>query len=369
MDTLPEATEIKTPIQYFNSILDDEFFELLVKETNLYSTQNNPNKPASISVREMEQFIGIACFMSIYKLPRQRMFWGITTRIGHIADVMSVNRWELIKKNVHLNDNSKQPARDSPDYDKLYKIRPLITLLNNRFSALPKGEFLSVDEQIVPFKGRSALKQYNPKKPRKWGYTIFVLADATGMMYKFEVFCGREKHNGLPDVGAAGNVVIRLAESIPKNRNYKLYFDNWFNGIKLQVELAKSGIYSLRTVRSNRLRGCTFSNDKEFKRKGRGSFEERKASVEGVSLFAIKWYDNKSVTTLSSFAGAYSCETKTRWNRASKEYISIQCPSVINLYNKSMGEVDLLDSLLALYRITIRSKKWYTDYYFILLTL
>ncbi|KAK9685928.1 Transposase IS4 [Popillia japonica] len=64
-----------------------------------------------ISVREMEQFIGIACFMSIYKLPRQRMFWGITARIGHIADVMSVNRWELIKKNVHLNDNSKQPAR------------------------------------------------------------------------------------------------------------------------------------------------------------------------------------------------------------------------------------------------------------------
>lgn len=35
------------------------------------------------------------------------------------------------------------------------------------------------------------------------------------------------------------------------------------------------------------------------------------------------------------------------------------CPNIIQLYNDSMGGVDLLDSLNALYHTKIRSEKWY----------
>lgn len=37
----------------------------------------------------------------------------------------------------------------------------------------------------------------------------------------------------------------------------------------------------------------------------------------------------------------------------------VTCPAIVQTYNKSMGGVDLLDSLIALYRTKTRSRKWY----------
>ena len=39
--------------------------------------------------------------------------------------------------------------------------------------------------------------------------------------------------------------------------------------------------------------------------------------------------------------------------------VDVTCLSVVNLYKQFIGGVDLVDSLLALYRIPVRSKKYY----------
>lgn len=101
--------------------------------------------------------------MSIYNLPRSRMYWAKETRINKVADIMR-ERWEFIKSNVHLNDNLKATPLDNPDRDRLYKVRPIIDHMKQKFLAIPMLQMLSVDEQIVPFKGRSSLKTYNTKK-------------------------------------------------------------------------------------------------------------------------------------------------------------------------------------------------------------
>jgi hypothetical protein len=68
---------------------------------------------------------------------------------------------------------------------------------------------------------------------------------------------------------------------------------------------------------------------------------------------------NKAVHMLSTFVGAYPTANVQHWDKSKKERINVRCPSVIIQYNKFMGGVDLLDSLIAVYRIKIRSKKWY----------
>ena len=81
---------------------------------------------------------------------------------------MTRDRFQQIKSNFYLVDNSKK----NPE-DKLFKIKPLVEHLKKKFKNTQMIEELSIDEQMVSFKGISRLKQYIPKKPYKWGFKHF----------------------------------------------------------------------------------------------------------------------------------------------------------------------------------------------------
>ncbi|KAJ4929590.1 hypothetical protein JOQ06_018613 [Pogonophryne albipinna] len=130
-------------------------------------------------------------------------------------------------------------------------------------------------------------------------------------------------------------------------------------GVDLQTILQKRKIHCVGKVRHNRLAGCSFSDDKVMKKKGRGTFEEKATSYDGVQLRAVKWHDNRAVHLFSTFTSANPTISVQRWDKKKKETVQVTCPSVVHAYNKSMGGVDLLDSLIALYRTKIRSRKWY----------
>ncbi|KAL6485882.1 hypothetical protein MHYP_G00052740 [Metynnis hypsauchen] len=338
LHTPPSADEILTPYQYFKNLLSDNLFELIVKESNLYSIQCNPNKPLNLTIEELEQFFGTVLHMSLFGLPATRMYWSQSSRIPHVADMMPLARWEAIKKFLHFSDNSGQPTKDMADYDELYKIRPLLDHILAKLKKLPMHENLSVDEQMVPFKGKSRIKQYLPSKPRKWGYKILVLAGSDGVPHNFEVYTGKAVHpTELPDVGASGNVVLRLAEIVPKNRNFKLFFDNWFSSVPLMIVLSQQGIHCVGTVRSNHLPGSSMMSDADLKRSGRGSFQEKTAYVGDTQLHAVKWCDNRSVTTLSTYVGAHPVSSVDRWDRRQKQTIKVTCPAAVSTYNQHMG--------------------------------
>ena len=106
---------------------------------------------------------------------------------------MSGRRFELLLSNLHLNDDLKMPPRDSPNFDKLYKIRPLLDKLVKAFQRhyIP-DQNLSIDESIVGFKGRLSWIQYMPKKPTKWGIKTWTLADASnGYIWNMKVYTGK----------------------------------------------------------------------------------------------------------------------------------------------------------------------------------
>jgi len=41
---------------------------------------------------------------------------------------------------------------------------------------------------MIPYKGRYSIKQYNPMKPTKCGYKLWVRADTSGYISKFDVY-------------------------------------------------------------------------------------------------------------------------------------------------------------------------------------
>ena len=74
---------------------------------------------------------------------------------------MSVRHFQKIKRFLHCNDN-RSISIDCTD--KLYKIRPAIDSLLEYFQLPAPTEYQCIEEQMVYFKERPKLKQFNPQK-------------------------------------------------------------------------------------------------------------------------------------------------------------------------------------------------------------
>ena len=140
---------------------------------------------------------------------------------------------------------------------------------------------------------------------------------------------------------------MTLLQNVKRQNGSKVFVDNWYTGIPLALTLAKEGILLTGTIRSNRLSNCKMASDKELKDEGRGSYEMKEASVDGVKLLAIKWTDNCSVTVFSSFDSVEAMKTVKRYVKKEKKFIEVQCPAAVANYNEHMGGADLLDAFLS----------------------
>lgn len=366
-----DILELDTPIQIFLFLFSKDLIDLVATQTNLYIVQKDPNNSFRVSTTDIQQFIGIVYIMSLIHLPRVTSHWNGTIGTPIIQEIMPVKMFEKIRQFIHFNDNSQNLPREHPEFDRLFKLRPLVQKLNQTFSKVPLEQYLCVDEQICSTKARNNLKRYNPKKPHKWGYKIYVLSGVSGFAYKIEPETGSENVI-LPnesDLGASSNVVVRLSREIPHNENYRLYFDNYFTSLPLLEYLSKNGILSLGTIRRNRIPDCKLPTDKEMSKKDRGYSVEYVADVNGVDVATVAWKDNKVVNLASSFVGEIPKAQVRRYDKKTKRYISIDRPNIVGEYNRHMGGVDLIDSIMGCYKIQLRSKRWQVRMFYHLLDL
>lgn len=162
-------------------------------------------------------------------------------------------------------------------------------------------------------------------------------------------------------MGLGAKVVLALCKSIKDPACSVVYFDNFFTSFELiKILREEYGIFSLGTIRSNRLRGANenLDTDKQLqKKKGRGSFSQVVCHENKVCV--IKWSDNKCVTVASSYVDSYPVGQINRYNKNSKKREPVPCPEIIKHYNAHMGGVDLADMLIALYRTELKEHRWY----------
>ena len=127
----------------------------------------------------MRAFIGMLIGMGLHEVPSLDMFWSSDPLFGvqPIVDVMPRDRFKKILQGLHLNDNSMTPARGDTNFDKLYKVRPLLDLMNTQFqNQSVTSSSMSIDEAMILFKGRSCMKRgyYSvSRKSRRWWLRIF----------------------------------------------------------------------------------------------------------------------------------------------------------------------------------------------------
>jgi hypothetical protein len=334
--------------------------KLITMETNRVHLSLSGRTPPILEA-EMRRFLGICLYMSVVHLPAKQMYWKKDHRIGIVADSMYRDRFLEILRCLHFSDNELQPKADSPRYDRLYKVRAVMDIISKNFMEYVDYEkHLSVDEQMVPFKGNHSLKNYMKNKPVKWGYKILALAGQSGYIYKFQVAGDNTLlHEDVePEIGKSGQVVLELVEDVPPGS--QIYFDNWFCSPLLIKRLAEKQLGATGTVRQNRKAGCPLMAEKELRKDGRGSFDYK--SADGVVV--CDWYDNKVVSVASNCHSVLPAKKIRRWCKKEKKYVEIACPNLIGAYNKNMGGVDKNDMLMALYRMKMKGRKWYKRLFF-----
>ena len=262
----PEEFDDLQPYDFFTKFWSDDMTKLLVEQTNLYSVQAT-GKSVNTNFAEMEQLLGIHMMMGIINMPTYHYYWDSETRIGLIADAMSHNRYKALRRSIHVADNT---FRDSRKNDKLFKIRPILEKLRENCLKIEPEPVMSIDEQIIPAKTRrSGIRQYNPKKPIKWGFKMFVRAGSSGLMHDFFLYTGKGS-TGKENCSCEGSV-LRLTKHLPKNENFKLCFDNWFSTLPLMLKMKELGILATATLRQNRIAKCPLEEDKALRKAGRGS--------------------------------------------------------------------------------------------------
>ena len=123
------------PLGCFNLLFDDDLVDTIVRETNRYAEQVLASQGSSNAT---------------------------------IADQITRDCFEEITRYLHFRNNETLPQRGQPGYSRLQKVEPVMTAMKTKCASVynPPCQ-LSVDEAMIPFKGRSAIKQYMPKKPTK----------------------------------------------------------------------------------------------------------------------------------------------------------------------------------------------------------
>nr|CAH7752009.1 unnamed protein product [Callosobruchus chinensis] len=274
---------------------------------------------------------------------------------------MPVKRFKKLRRLIHFQDNNAEP-----NGDRFFKIRPLLEKIRENCNKTEDEELYSIDEMMILYKGTKAgnLRQYMPKKPKKWGFKMFVRAGVSGIVYDFLMYAGSTTFNNVTfseqeeGLGSSGKVVAHLCKTIPHPETSIVYFDNWFCSLELITLLKNSyNINSLGTIRSNRLRNCTLENDKSLLQKGRGSYDYMNDNNIGIAV--VRWADTKCVTLASSFVSYSPVVSVKRYSKEEKKKVDVDCPQIIKQYNTHMGGVDLADMLIALYKVPLKSKRWY----------
>ncbi|MDG8288249.1 transposase, partial [Streptococcus pneumoniae] len=76
--------------------------------------------------------------------------------------------------------------------DCLILVLPVLEYIREwcQFLVVPSKN-LSLDEGMMPYKGRLSIKVYNPKKPKKYGVKLFFIMESnTGYVVDFSVYSG-----------------------------------------------------------------------------------------------------------------------------------------------------------------------------------
>lgn len=243
--------------------LTEDILAIIVRETNReaarvhrewyeehHAGQQKEWNP--VTIEELMAFIGLLILAGVYHGNHEPLseLWSPKTGRPIFIATMSLKRFQAILRYLRFDNKNTRVERRATD--KLAPIRDVwdMFVLQLRKFYIP-GSDVTVDEQLVPFRGRCPFRQYIPSKPAKYGIKIWWACDATtSYPLNAAVYLGRQPGQQR-EVNQGANVVKSLIRPWYRSgRN--VVGDNLFTSVPLVEELLTQGLTYVGTVRQNK---------------------------------------------------------------------------------------------------------------------
>lgn len=345
-------------INFQNDFYANEFFKLFITDSMIDKIVLHANamteiksakykaKSATISttspdeVRALLGLLVLSAYLKSNHLSTKELFDDKISGAVFKA-VMSRERFKFLLDCLRFDNKNTREERKKTDG--LAAIRDIwdAFISQCRHSYKPSS-YVTIDEQLLGFRGRCPFRMYIPNKPSKYGIKIVLVCDvSTKYMFDAMPYLGKSTNtNGMP----LGEFYVKtLCETISgSNRNITM--DNWFTSVKLADDLLAPpyNLTMVGTIRKNKREIPAEMLATKNRDPGSSKFCFDKEKV----LVSYTPKKNKNVLLLSTMHQGCSV-SKTSGK-----------PEIIETYNQTKGAVDTLDQMCSIMSSSRKTKRW-----------
>lgn len=319
--------------------------EEILAMTNLYGLQNAKKSWVNITKEELEAYFGLLILAGVFRSHDEELteLWDDTIGRPIFRATMALSRFKVITNCLRFDNRQERMAKQSGERDKLAPVRNVFEKWDKNLSRqYNPGKNVTVDEQLIPFRGRCPFKQYISSKPAKYGIKVWACCEAdTAYVWRTQVCTGKPR-NGKPETNQGMRVVLEMTEGLKGRR---VTADNFFTSNDLVTTLQKRQLTYLGTIRKNK----TFLPPKtlDMKKKPPGYSQFVFDNENKISIVSHVPKKNRLVLLISS-----DHMNKNVSDDESKK------PLMILDYNKTKGGVDLADKFVATYTCKRKTNRW-----------
>ncbi|XP_023947198.2 piggyBac transposable element-derived protein 4-like isoform X3 [Bicyclus anynana] len=347
------------PYDIFIEIWDRQIMEHIAWETNKYAQEvaakmieNNTLRPNSricqwydTTPDELYTYFGLVLAMGVVGKSRIEEYWSSTPDVFYTPGFsahMTTDRFLILSKCLHFNDNSMCALDLDHSEARLFKIQPILSHLNNKFQKMyTLRQNIAVDESLLKWKGSLEISQIIPNKAAHRGIKTYEICESqTGYLWRFEVHAHKRNHKPASTTA----LVLKLIEGL-EHKGYTLWMDSFYQSPCLARQLKLLGFDCAGTLRT----------DRKFVPQALNILSKqdmRLGEITGLTagdVDVMVWRDMNKVGMISTYHGngQNTVQGSTK-------------PILILDYNIMMGGVDKKDQLLSMYPVERkRTRVWY----------
>lgn len=377
------STPLHSLADAFHLLINDNFVEIIANCTNKKARAVVGQTWTDTTVVELKAFFGLLIVSGVLSKRRTPDTWSyrkIQWQPVH-SIALSRNRFDVIRRFLRFDDFETRMERTRYEedgemvIDKVAPIRELISLFQTACkNCYYPGRNITVDEQLLGFKGQCSFNQNIRGKPAGTGIKFYIACDPmTGFVHMFDVYSG--KRGSKPEKHHAEKVVLKLISTLKPG--HLITVDNFFTSLSLLEALKQKGHALLGTLRANK---------REIPPKlkeGREKFSSIFLYKENAVLISYISKTKKNVLLLSSeqiseisfsrrprrtrvlHAMQTAVSERTNvilFNRAANgpvaDFDDQYKPFAILHYNKTKNGVDMFDRLVKQYTCNMPTRRW-----------